>query len=190
MSAQLIFLTHAEVAIDANVPVPDWPLNDLGRARHAVFAKSPVLSKVSTLFSSHERKARDGAEITGQALGLAPRLVEDLGENDRSATGYLPPVEFEAAADAFFAAPATSYKGWERATDAQARIVRAITAILQDVRSAGDALVVSHGAVGALFRCYLKGIAITRAEDQPHGGGCYFACSATLNAAPTDWIKI
>ena len=39
------------------------------------------------------------------ALRLTPIIRADLGENDRSATGYLPKAEFEAMADAFFARP-------------------------------------------------------------------------------------
>jgi len=49
-----------------------------------------------------------------------------LGENDRSATGFLARDEFEATVNAFFAYPQDSIRGWEPAVDAQARIVRAI----------------------------------------------------------------
>ena len=38
-------------------------------------------------------------------LRLTPIIRADLGENDRSATGYLPRAEFEAMADAFFSRP-------------------------------------------------------------------------------------
>ena len=48
-----------------------------------------------------------------------------IGENDRSATGFLPREEFWATADLFFAHPTESIRGWERAIDAQARIVAA-----------------------------------------------------------------
>ena len=41
-----------------------------------------------------------------------------IGENDRSATGFVPAEEFEALADTFFADPHTSIRGWERAIDA------------------------------------------------------------------------
>ena len=54
----------------------------------------------------------------------------------------------------------------------------------------GDVLIVAHGAVGALLRCHLKRIDITRAEDQPAGGGCWFATGRALDLPPTDWIRI
>ena len=82
------------------------------------------------------------------------RVREDLGENDRSATGFLPPPEFERMADAFFANPTVSVRGWERAVDVQARIVAAVRAVAAAEEGAGDILVAAHGAVGALLdRC-------------------------------------
>jgi len=52
--------------------------------------------------------------------------VSPLGENDRSATGYLEPQEFETTANAFFAYPERSIRGWETAQAAQTRIVEAV----------------------------------------------------------------
>ncbi|MFC0389117.1 histidine phosphatase family protein [Muricoccus vinaceus] len=40
----------------------------------------------------------------------------------------------------------------------------------------GDIAIVSHGGVGALLLCHLKGVPISRAEDQPGaGGGCVYS---------------
>lgn len=185
-----IFLTHAEVVIDPDVPVPDWPLNDLGRAQHARFAGDPALQQVGTIFCSDERKARDGAEITGAALGLEPRIRAALGENDRSATGYLPGPEFEAVADQFFAHPDDSIRGWERAVDAQARIVSAVRAALAEPRPEGDVLFVAHGGVATLLRCHLAGIPISRDHDQTGGGGNWYAFAPQMTTAPTEWRAI
>lgn len=70
-------------------------------------------------------------------------------------------------ADEFFARPEVSVRGWERAVDAQGRIVTAVTELLADERSgAGDVLVVAHGAVGTLLLCHLLGRPITRQLDQ------------------------
>ena len=62
--------------------------------------------------------------------GVPYSVVAALHENDRSATGYLPPDRFEAVADRFFAEPETSVLGWERAVDAQARIVACVARIV------------------------------------------------------------
>jgi broad specificity phosphatase PhoE len=100
----------------------------------------------------------------------------DLHENDRSATGFLPPAAFNAAADAFFAHPQDSFRGWETAAAAQARIAQAVdrivTAHLERNRAScqGDLAIVSHGGVGTLLQCLYAGVPITRARDQPFQG--------------------
>jgi broad specificity phosphatase PhoE len=189
MTDRAIFLTHAQVVIDPDVPVPDWGLSDEGRSRHESFARSADCARVGTVYCSAERKAQDGADIACAARGLAPRIRPALGENDRSATGYLPKPEFEATADAFFAQPDEAVRGWERARDAQTRIVQAVRAALAEPRPEG-VLFVSHGGVSALLRCHLLGVEITRAQDQPANGGCWFAFDPAMTTPPTEWRVI
>ncbi len=190
MTRQLIFLTHAEVRIDPKVPVPEWGLSELGAARHRAFAGSAALGAVTSVYASTERKAVEGAGFVADRLGLEARHVPTLGENDRSATGFLPAEAFEAMADAFFARPDESVRGWEPARLAQVRIVTALTTLAALDRTGGDILVVAHGGVGALLRCHLKGIEITRAEDQAPGGGCWFSTDLALTRPPGDWQRI
>lgn len=188
-NAKVIFLTHAQVKIDPDIPVPDWGLSDLGRTRHTRFAQDPVLAQVTAVYSSEERKAWEAAQIYAAALTIAHQTVHALHENDRSATGYLKPDEFEEVADAFFASPAKSIRGWERAVDAQARVVRAIGLII-DAAPSGNLLVVAHGAVGALLRCHLEGVEISRTYDQPAGGGNYFTFDRQSMTPASGWISI
>ncbi len=159
--------------MDPAVPVPRWHLRPEGIARLRRFAASGVLQGVAAVWASTECKAIEAAGILAGAIGLGVRVREDLGENDRSATGFLPPAEFERMADAFFAEPHRSIRGWERAADAQARIVSAVRAVAADSEGPGDILVVAHGAVGALLRGHLLGAPIFRALDQPRQG-CWF----------------
>ena len=132
----------------------------------------PWVPDITAVYCSTEQKAIDGAEILAGHLGLGFSKIEELGENDRSATGFLPPDEFERVADQFFASPHTSVRGWERAIDAQARIVKAVSSIPD-----GDTVaIVAHGAVGTLLYCYLAGEPIARRWDQPpNGGGNYYS---------------
>jgi len=167
------YLTHPQVEIDAAVPVPAWSLSALGRQRVTALAAAGWLARTSQIIASAERKAVETAEILAAALGLGIEVREAMHENDRSATGFLPPSEFEVVADAFFANPKISVRGWERAIDAQARIVREMETVL--ARSAhGDVLIVGHGAVGTLLLCHYGNFPIGRAYDQPGGGGNYF----------------
>ncbi|MGO8572680.1 histidine phosphatase family protein, partial [Rhizobium ruizarguesonis] len=84
------------------------------------------------------------------------------GVNDRSATGFLPPPQFEEAADWFFAHTEQRFKGWERAVDAQARIVEAVNAVLATHDATSQIAFVGHGGVGKLLKCHLAGSPITR----------------------------
>ncbi|MBW4709013.1 phosphoglycerate mutase family protein [Roseobacter sp. YSTF-M11] len=171
--ASLIFVSHPEVAVDAACPVTQWGLNETGHARARAFARSALLSDVTAIWSSEERKARDTAEHLAAYLDVPVQQDVCLGENDRTATGFLPPEVFERAADAFFANPETSFRGWERATDAQSRIVTAVRSIVAG-HGRGDLAIVSHGAVGTLLYCALSRLPISRVHDQP-GQGHYWS---------------
>jgi broad specificity phosphatase PhoE len=174
MECVVRYLTHPQVAIDPLIPVPEWGLSTVGRRRVAALAASGWLSGTTEIISSGERKAIETAEILAAALGLDNEVRDAMHENDRSATGFLPPNEFESLANAFFAEPGISVRGWERAIDAQTRIVREMEAVLARPQP-GDVLVVGHGAVGTLLLCHYCNFPISRAHDQPAGGGNYFA---------------
>ena len=186
------FITHPDVLIDPAVPVPDWPLSPRGRQRMTAALALPWIAQVRAIWSSTERKARDGAEILAAHLGLPVHLCPALGENDRSATGYLPKPEFESVADAFFAHPNDSIRGWERAIDAQHRIVNATTRVLHASQDCGgDIAIISHGGVGALLLAHLRGAPISRAHDQPpNNGGNYFTFTATTRKLHHPWRAI
>jgi broad specificity phosphatase PhoE len=108
------FVTHPEVVVDPAVPVPEWGLSEVGLGR----MRALELAGVVAVWSSTERKAVEAASVLGATLGVAPRALAALGENDRSSTGFLEPAVFEATADRFFASPDVSVDGWERARDA------------------------------------------------------------------------
>lgn len=165
------FVTHPEVAIDPSVPVPEWPLSSEGIRRATLMLDQSWIGGVRAVFASAERKALDVADIMADRLTLSPVVLVELGENDRSATGYLPKAEFEAVADIFFKYPDESVRGWERAIDAQCRIVRAVDRVIAMAPADGDIAIISHGGVGALLLCHLKNVSISRSEDQPGGGG-------------------
>jgi broad specificity phosphatase PhoE len=174
MTGLIRYLTHPQVKIDPAVPVTSWSLSAVGRTRTETLANTGWLSGTTQVISSGERKAIETAEIIAGKLKVAVEVRETMHENDRSATGFLPPNEFEAVADQFFAQPFVSIRGWERAIDAQFRIVRDVEQVLARDR-AGDVLFVGHGAVGTLLFCHYAGVAIDRAHDQSAGGGHWFA---------------
>ncbi|MFY2823234.1 histidine phosphatase family protein [Ruegeria sp. MALMAid1280] len=176
------------MVVNPEIAITDWGLSEVGRARADAFATAPIMASVSAIWSSTERKAEQTAAILARPHGLQVKLNPALGENDRSATGFLPPSRFEAAAGAFFAAPDVSFRGWETAMDAQARIVRAITSIM-NAHDGGDLAIVTHGAVGTLLWCHFSDVQIGRQHDQP-GQGHYWSADLDTLCCNSGWRPI
>jgi len=110
-------------------------------------------------------------------------------ENDRSATGFLESAEFESVADLFFRHSHDSIRGWERAIDAQSRIVRETKTIIETYKGL-DILMVGHGAVGTLLYCHLAELEINRDHDQPGGGGNMFSYDLDNQSVVHSWKSI
>ena len=185
-----VYVTHPQVAIDPAVPVPQWGLSQLGADRARIAARQPWVARFGRIVSSGEVKAIETARILAEPRGIDVEIVEGMHENDRSATGFLPPDQFEAAADWFFANPDQSFKGWERASDAQARIVDHVERLLRDHDKRQPIAFVGHGGVGTLLKCHLSGRPIGRDRDQPSGGGNLFAFSLEAMRLSCDWTPI
>lgn len=191
MNRRCIFITHPNVVISREVPVPQWPLSERGRERMRAGLAQPWVRDIGAIWCSTEQKAIDGAAILAAHLGRSFTSADALGENDRSATGFLPPDEFEHVADQFFAHPHDSVRGWETAAAAQARIVGAVARILEAERRGGTVAFVSHGAVGTLLWCHLAGEPISRTRDQPpNGGGNWFAFDWPSRRVESWWQPI
>ena len=195
MTTAHFYLSHPEVQIDPATPVARWSLSAVGRARVEVASRRPWVRDFARIVSSHETKALETATILADAAGVTVEEGEDMGENDRSATGFLPPDEFENTADAFFANPHASVRGWERACDAQTRIVRAVRTTLA-TRPYDPTLFVGHGGVGTLLACAIRGVSIDRAHDQgctpaanPRGGNLHIF-DADLTTAFWGWTAM
>lgn len=184
------YLTHPEVTIDPSVAVPDWGLSPVGRARIDRLVAQQAFRGTARVVSSAERKAVETAEPIARALGLTVEIRPRMHENDRSATGFLPRETFEAVADRFFAEPTQSVRGWERAIDAQRRIVTEVESVLANPPE-GDVLFVGHGGVGTLLRCWLAGVPISRRHDQPGGkGGCVFSFRMSEPRTVSAWAHV
>lgn len=185
-----LYITHPQVRIDPKVPVPEWGLSDIGAERARRAFSQPWVRDLRRIVSSTETKAIETAQYLGRASGLDIEHVEAMHENDRSATGFLPPDLFEKAADWFFAHPHASYKGWETAADAQARIVKAVESVLADHDHSQPIAFIGHGAVGTLLKSHLSHDVIRRNGDQPPGGGNLFRFDLADRKVTCDWTPI
>jgi broad specificity phosphatase PhoE len=170
------FITHPDVVIDPATPVAQWPLSQRGRMRMLNMLEHQWISRVGAIYCSTEQKAMDGAAIISEVLEIPYTAIPELRENDRSAIGYLSEPELDAVVDEFFRRPEESVRGWERAVDAQRRIVPGTKAVLRAKPVDGDVAIVAHGGTGTLLLCHLAGVPISRDWDQPRtNGGNYFA---------------
>lgn len=193
MMRRCLYLSHPQVTIDPDVPVPQWSLSPQGLARAQAFAARRMIARATPIFSSTETKARQlAAEIA--KVSRSPIIShDDFNENDRSATGYLPPDAFEQHADAFFAQPETSSAGWETAKAAQERILSAVRNALKQVPGDQLVLFIGHGAVGTLLKCYLGRRVVSRSQDQIGalaGGGNGFAFDFEGRRLLGDWTPM
>lgn len=187
--AYVYFISHPEVNIDKSIPVPQWGLSEKGLARLEEMLGQPWMKTITKVFSSYENKAIIAANRIAEYLGSEVCKIEGLGEMDRSATGRLDPEEFETVVNEAFANPNLSIRGWERLSDAQNRIELSVNQAIAASGSQENIAIVSHGGVGTLLICKLKGVPISRSEDQP-GQGHYFVFDTVTKQLFHSWRKI
>lgn len=193
MSGNAYYITHPQVHIDPNIDVPKWGLNETGKQRVADLVKrlgneNNIGSKIK-IISSDETKAIETAQPLADGLNAEIIIDRLMGENDRSATGFLPPEQFEQVANQFFANPTKHIEGWESAEDAQKRIVTRYELHRRNYQDY-DLIFVGHGAVGTLLYCHLAGEIIDRKFDQTGGGGNFFKIDLVSQRAVNHWQPI
>ena len=177
------------------VAVPDWSLSDVGRGRLRALHGREWLASLRRIISSDERKAVETARILAETTGQPLEIAKGFHENDRSATGYLPAAEFDETDNRFFAEPMVSIRGWERAADAQARIVNSVRGALARLDPTDPVVFVGHGGVGTLLKCAIRCDPIDRRFDQVSeggdaGGGNVHAFETDLSRSCFGWTKM
>ncbi|MEM7287717.1 MAG: histidine phosphatase family protein [Actinomycetota bacterium] len=184
--AKLWYVSHPEVRIDSEVPVPRWGLTDHGRARAEAMCRQPWIAEIDRIVSSDETKALELAAVVAAARGVPIDVRASQAETDRSATGFLPPEAYGRVSDAWFASPDEAPSGWEPARVVQDRVVLG----LEDVFG-GDqnVMVAGHGGAGTLLWCRLSGTAIAASHDQP-GAGHYFTVDLATRRPEHQWRAI
>lgn len=189
-----LYVTHPQVRIEPDVPVPRWGLSAEGWARAHAFADHPLVRDARRFVSSRENKALQLASCLADPRGIAVESWENFGENDRSSTGFVPQERFVLLAERFFGAPNDSAEGWETAAAAQARIVAAVEACLALHDPQLPIVFCGHGAVGTLLKCALAGRPIALVEDQRFrahaGGGNVFLFRLADRRLFSDWVAM
>jgi broad specificity phosphatase PhoE len=188
----IYYVTHPQVVIDPSISIEQWTITDEAAQRVRLMLTQSWIGNVARIISSHETKAIVTAELIGSHLIVAVETRDDLGEIDRSATGYLAADDYDRVTEEFFAEPEKQARGWERATDCQNRILRGLDDLFVTETGTGDSkdiIVVGHGGVGTLWYCALAGLPIARNWDQP-GQGHYFSVDRSTRRPLHHWRPI
>jgi broad specificity phosphatase PhoE len=150
-AAQVFLARHGET--DDNAPparVMGWidtPLNERGREQARALAREAKQHDFQALYTSHLVRARETAEIVGEAIGLEPVVDERLAESRRGKwegrlIDDIKREEPEAWAASHEDAPGFVFPGGEALADHCARVAAA----LRDIEVGPlPALVVCHG---------------------------------------------
>ena len=184
--ARLWYVSHPEVRIDADVPVERWGLTETGRSRAVAMCAQPWIADVERIISSGETKALELAAIVAGHTGLAIEVRERTGETDRSSTGFVPPAEYGAVSEAWFATPDAHDRGWEPAAAVQRRVVDELGDALTGDR---NVFVAGHGGSGTLLWCHLAGEPIAADRDQGAAGN-YFTVDLAAGRPLHAWRPI
>lgn len=184
----LIFLTHPEVHIDPQQEITQWSLSPIGRQRVESACQSGLFDKIDVIFSSHEIKARETAEIISHYLKKNFMIFPGLEENDRSSTGYLPREEFAATVKEWFAHPNENTRGWESPLEVQKRVVEAISQITA-VAPDQNILISSHGGAGALYKAFVLQKPIAQEHEQIQIGS-WFEVDIFSGKLIKDWTSL
>lgn len=187
MSSTVRYLTHPQVLREPLKDSRSWSLNSVGATRVARLAsRLGTLRLTRHVSSSAETTALDTARPLATALGIDVDIHDNMGEVDRTSTGFLSEREFERTATDFFSRPQKRIRGWEPAYAAQERIMSAVDACLS-VRLNGDVLIVGHWSVGTLLFCGLSGQSIDQNLTPDPGGGFWFEFDSQLRLPAGGW---
>ncbi len=147
---KLILIKHSLPLIDPALPARQWRLSEEGRQRCEELAVRVAALMPMQLFSSHEPKAQETAELVGARLNLAVTPVRDLHEHARENVPFLSPEEIHRSIKEFFRQPDALVFGEESARQTLERFTRAVAGIVAAHQN-GDLAIVAHGTVITLL---------------------------------------
>jgi broad specificity phosphatase PhoE len=151
MDGKLIFIRHAAVEIDPDVPSREWRLSENGRSRARHLAPQIAQYNPTRIITSSEPKAGETGEIIAQILDLPCQTAPNLQEHDRQGMPYFESREtFETAVARFFENPDTLVFGNETANQAFERFDTAVHHLIAQF-PADTLAIVTHGTVLTLF---------------------------------------
>lgn len=153
----LIFIRHANPAIDREKPAHTWPLSDEGRARSRLMVEGLREFAPQVVVASEEMKATETGQIAAELLGIPFETAPGLHEHVRPKANWVGREEFEAQVTALFKRPDELVLGAETANEAHDRFAVAIHAALER-HPQKTVAIATHGTVMTLFISRVAGI--------------------------------
>ncbi len=182
---RMYFITHPVVNIDPRIPPNKWSISEEGWKQVRNLSKELFWKDVDTIFASTEPKANKAAEFWSKKFGIPFSIVDDIQEIDRSSTGFVSQSDLNYIIDRFYSKPEERVRGWESANECLERMVRTINRLTEENRNK-NIVIVSHGAIGNLYACKIKGI-----KPSEHTGqtkiGSWFVLDLEANRIVSDW---
>ena len=154
---KLYFITHPAVNIDPKTPVSRWDISKEGWKQVERLSKEAFWKEVGAIFASTEPKANMAAEFWSKKFNIPMKVVDGIQEINRSSTGFLPDEEHAEIVNGFYENPTKRIRGWESANECIDRMNNAMNKIIDESKG-NNVAVVSHGAVGNLYVCYIMNI--------------------------------
>ena len=179
------FITHPEVIPDPGIPISMWDYTDYGASRWDKILSKLWIKDIEKLYSSPETRAIKAAQRMADSLNYNLHVREDLGPVKRPTDKVLTPEEFAAARGLFYQFSTISNAGWEKAVDAQHRIIVTVDTILQESQNVHHIAVVSHEDLCILLLCHVKQIEIQTIDINDVGAALHYE-----NGACVSWEKL
>lgn len=154
---KLIFIRHANPAIDEHKPAHEWPLSDVGRERSRLMADHLRDLGLDRIVASEEMKAAETGQMVAEILGIPFETMPGLHEHVRPKANWMGREQFETQVAALFNRPNELVMGAETADEAHERFSTAVQAALE--RYPNQTLAIAtHGTVMTLYIARLTGI--------------------------------
>ena len=147
---KLILIKHAAPLVVPGTPPDKWKLSDKGRESIPALAAAVRAHAPAVIVASEEPKARETAELLGQALGVPVETATGLHEHDRTNVPHMRSGEFISHVEVFFRKPTERVLGRESAVQALDRFEQAVNDVVAH-RANDNVAIVSHGTVIALL---------------------------------------
>lgn len=183
--SKIYYITHPLAKIEPDKPNTEWSLLEDSEEELERLSVMDFWKDIDLVFSSPEKKALQTAEYIKEHNNINYDVSDDLNEVRRESYQFVELQKYLKQVEDFYLHPEDSCNGWEKAVDAQKRLINFLDKIMVEDK---DIAVISHGIIGTLLACYLKKVDPTFNED-PKVSGCMMVVDWKAKNIISEWEK-